>query len=85
MIYSKITGTGSHLPERVLTNADLEKMLDTSDEWIRDRTGIRERRIAADDETTATLAEVACRRAIETADVDPGKSICSCSAQPHPT
>jgi 3-oxoacyl-[acyl-carrier-protein] synthase-3 len=73
VIYSKITGTGSYLPDRVVTNADLEKTLDTSDEWIRDRTGIRERRIAAEDETTTTLAEAACRKAIESADVDPGE------------
>jgi len=51
-IYSRIAGTGSYLPEKVLTNQDLEKMVDTSDEWIQTRTGIRERHIAADTETT---------------------------------
>lgn len=65
MIYSKITGTGSYLPERVLTNADLEAMVDTSDEWIKSRTGIEKRHIAADDETTCDLAEKAALNAIE--------------------
>lgn len=66
-----ITGLGSCVPERVLTNFDLEKMVDTTDEWIRTRTGIRERRIA--DETTATsdLAIVAARRALAEAQLDP--------------
>jgi 3-oxoacyl-[acyl-carrier-protein] synthase-3 len=64
-MYSKITGTGSYLPERVLTNADLESMVDTSDEWIRTRTGIEKRHIAADDETTCDLAEKAALKAIE--------------------
>lgn len=71
MIYSRIAGTGSFLPERVLTNHDLEKTMDTSDRWIRERTGIRERRIAADGETTVSLGEQACLRAIEAARVDP--------------
>lgn len=70
MIYSRIAGTGSYLPEKVLTNADLEKLVETSDEWIVDRTGIRERRVAADDQTTADLAEIAARRAMEAAGVD---------------
>ncbi|MFA7541857.1 MAG: beta-ketoacyl-ACP synthase III [Lysobacterales bacterium] len=70
MIHSRIAGTGSYLPEKVLTNADLEKLVDTSDEWIRDRTGIRERRIAAEGQTTADLAEIAARRAMEAAGVD---------------
>jgi 3-oxoacyl-[acyl-carrier-protein] synthase-3 len=61
---SKIIGTGSYLPERVLTNADLEKMVDTSDEWIRSRTGIEKRHIAAEDETTCDLAEQAALNAI---------------------
>lgn len=65
MIYSKITGTGSYLPERVLTNADLELMVDTSDEWIRSRTGIEKRHIAADNETTCDLAEKAALSAIK--------------------
>ena len=71
MIYSKIIGTGSHLPAKVVTNKDLEKILDTSDEWIQSRTGICERRIVAGGETTTTLAEQACRKAIEAADIDP--------------
>jgi 3-oxoacyl-[acyl-carrier-protein] synthase III len=64
-MYSKITGTGSYLPERVLSNTDLESMVDTSDEWIRTRTGIEKRHIAADDETTCDLAEKAALKAIE--------------------
>ena len=67
MIYSKITGTGSYLPEKVLTNKDLEKLIDTSDEWIQERTGIRERHIAAKGETTCDLALHASRHAIEMA------------------
>ncbi len=69
MTYARITGTGSYLPEKILTNADLEKMVDTSDEWIRSRTGIEERHIAADDECTVDLAEQAARRAIESAGI----------------
>ena len=70
-MYSRIAGTGRYAPERVLTNADLEKMVDTSDEWIRTRTGIERRRIAADDEYTSTLATHAARRAIEAAGIAP--------------
>ncbi len=70
-MYSQIAGTGSHLPERILTNHDLERMMDTTDEWIRERTGIERRRIAADHETTVDLAEPAARRAIEAAGVQP--------------
>ncbi|MDX1571038.1 MAG: beta-ketoacyl-ACP synthase III [Xanthomonadales bacterium] len=66
-IYSRIAGTGSHLPEKVLTNADLEKLVDTSDQWIRSRTGIRERRVVAEGETTCDLAEHAARNALEAA------------------
>ena len=69
MIYSRIAGTGSYLPERVVTNADLEKIVDTTDEWIRERTGIEERRMAADDETTLTLACNAAEKAMEAAGV----------------
>jgi len=65
--YARITGTGGFLPEKVLTNHDLEKMVDTSDEWIVDRTGIRKRHIAAADETTCDLAEQAARRAMSAA------------------
>ena len=66
-----ITGWGRYAPERVLTNADLEKMVDTSDEWIVSRTGIRERRVAAAHETTASMGAVASLRAIRTAGIDP--------------
>lgn len=69
MIYSRITGTGSYLPEKILTNADLEKMVDTTDEWIVTRTGIRQRHIAAEGENTVDLAEQAARRAMEAAGV----------------
>ena len=71
MIHSRITGTGSHLPERVVTNFELEKMVDTSDEWIRTRTGIERRHLAADGETTVDLAEFAARRALDAAGVAP--------------
>ena len=73
MIYSRIAGTGSHLPEKIVTNHDLEKIMDTSDQWIRDRTGICERRVISNGETTTTLAEGACRKAIEAADIDPAE------------
>ncbi len=66
-MYSRITGTGSYLPEKVLDNHDLERMVDTSDEWIRERTGIAKRHIAADDQTTCDLAEQAARNALEAA------------------
>jgi 3-oxoacyl-[acyl-carrier-protein] synthase-3 len=68
-IYSRIAGTGSYLPEKVLTNDDLAKFVDTSDEWISTRTGIRERHIAADGETTCDLAYHAAVRAMEAAGV----------------
>jgi 3-oxoacyl-[acyl-carrier-protein] synthase-3 len=70
MIYSRITGTGSYLPEKVLTNFDLESMVDTSDEWIYTRTGIRQRHIAADDELCSDLALQAAERAIEAAGIE---------------
>jgi 3-oxoacyl-[acyl-carrier-protein] synthase-3 len=66
-----IAGTGSYLPERVLTNFDLEKMVDTTNEWILSRTGIRERRMAAPEEATSDLATEAGRAALEMAGVDP--------------
>ncbi len=66
-----ITGLGCHVPDRVLTNDDLASMVDTSDEWIRERTGIRERRIARDDEALTDVALPACRRALEMAGVEP--------------
>src|SRR5437879_10162240 len=64
-----IIGTGSYVPEKVLTNADLLRMVDTSDDWITTRTGIRERRIAAKDETTSDMAAKAALRAIEQAKI----------------
>lgn len=67
MIHARITGTGSYLPERVLTNRDLEKMVDTSDTWIRERTGIEQRHIAEKGQLTSDLAEPAARRALEAA------------------
>ncbi|MDZ7748568.1 MAG: beta-ketoacyl-ACP synthase III [Halofilum sp. (in: g-proteobacteria)] len=67
MTFARITGTGSYLPERILTNAELEAMVETNDEWIRERTGIRERHIAADGESTCDLAEQAARNALESA------------------
>ena len=69
-MYTKILGTGSYLPKQVRTNADLEKMVDTSDEWIVTRTGIRERRIAAPDETVSTMGYEAAQRALEMAGID---------------
>src|SRR5438552_16574871 len=70
--YSAIlTGTGSCLPEKRLTNEDLSKLVDTNDEWIVQRTGIRERRIVTEGETTATLGTAAARRAIDAAGLTP--------------
>jgi 3-oxoacyl-[acyl-carrier-protein] synthase-3 len=69
--YARMTGWGSYLPERVLTNLDLEKMVDTSDEWIRTRTGIRERRIAAPGETCSTMSVAAARKALAVAQLAP--------------
>jgi len=65
--YSRIVGTGGYLPEKVYSNQDLERMVDTSDQWIRERTGIRKRHIAADDETTCDLAYEASLRALDAA------------------
>ena len=73
MIYSRIVGTGSALPDNLVTNKDLEKIMDTDDQWIRERTGIRERRIVVKGETTTTLAEEACRKAMQAAEVDPAE------------
>ncbi len=69
MTYSRITGTGSFLPEKILTNHDLEKMVETSDQWIKERTGISKRHIAVEGETTCDLAEAAARHALESAGV----------------
>ena len=68
MSFARIAGTGGYLPQKVLTNAELEKMVDTTDAWIVERTGIRERHIAADGETTGNMAEHAARRATTTPD-----------------
>ncbi|MDX1656217.1 MAG: beta-ketoacyl-ACP synthase III [Candidatus Competibacteraceae bacterium] len=70
MKYAKIIGTGSYLPERVMTNRDLEGLVETTDQWIRERTGIEQRHIAAPGETTCDLAEQAARRAIEAAGIE---------------
>ncbi len=69
MKFSRIVGTGGFLPEKVVSNADLEKLVDTTDEWIADRTGIRKRHVAADGETTCDLAEVAANSAIDSAGI----------------
>lgn len=68
-MYSRITGTGSYLPEKILTNLDLERMVDTSDEWIRTRTGITQRHIAAEDQVASDLALYACQNAMQAAGV----------------
>jgi 3-oxoacyl-[acyl-carrier-protein] synthase-3 len=70
-MYSRIAGTGKYLPERVLTNFDLEKMVDTTDEWIRSRTGIERRHIAADNQATSDLAFEAARLAVQDAGLSP--------------
>ncbi len=69
--HAEIAGTGSYLPEKILTNFDLEKQLDTSDEWIRTRTGIVERRIASKEESSSVLAAHAARKALESAKMKP--------------
>ena len=70
-VRSVILSSGAYLPEKVMTNADLEKIVDTTDEWITQRSGIKSRHIAADDETTADLAIAAARDALERGDIDP--------------
>ncbi|HEY4745189.1 MAG TPA: 3-oxoacyl-ACP synthase, partial [Desulfuromonadaceae bacterium] len=69
MLRARITGTGSAVPEKILTNADLERMVETSDEWITSRTGIKERRVAGEGECTSTFAVRAARRALEMAGI----------------
>ncbi len=85
--YAQIIGWGCHVPEKVLTNADLEQIVDTDDEWIRTRTGIEERHVVVDPkETSATLAVHAARKALAVADVHPSKIdliICSTSSPEH--
>ena len=71
MNFSKIIGSGSYLPDRVLTNQDLEKMLDTTDEWITTRTGIKQRHIIADDQVTSDMAYEASKKALQDANLDP--------------
>ncbi|MDH3389088.1 MAG: ketoacyl-ACP synthase III [Gammaproteobacteria bacterium] len=73
MSFARISGTGGYLPENIMTNQDLEKLVDTSDQWIRERTGIKQRHIASKDETTVDLAEKASRLAIESAGIDPSE------------
>jgi 3-oxoacyl-[acyl-carrier-protein] synthase-3 len=86
MTFAHITGWGMSVPESILTNDDLSKMVDTSDEWIRDRTGICERRIANDDQTTASLAVEASIKALQVANLRPTDIdliICSTSTPEH--
>ena len=71
MSFARITGTGGYLPEKVLTNQDLEKIVDTTDQWIRYRTGIEKRHIALEGQNTVDLAERASRLAIEMAGLKP--------------
>lgn len=70
-LYSGLLGTGGYLPERILTNEEISRMVDTSHEWIMERTGIRERRIAARYETASSMAEAASRQALESAGIGP--------------
>ena len=72
MNYARIVGTGSYLPEKVVSNADLEQMIETTADWIIERTGVEERHVAAPGETTADMAEQAARRALEAAGLEPG-------------
>ena len=78
---SRIIGTGSYLPERVLTNNDLTKLVDTSDKWIIERTGIRQRHIAAENETTADIAYQSSLRALKSADTSVKDMTLLCSLQ----
>jgi len=71
MTFTRIAGTGGYLPEKVLTNDDLAKIMSTTDEWIRERTGIKRRHVAADDETSSDMGLVAARNAMEMAGTDP--------------
>ncbi len=73
MIYARIAGVGSYLPEKVVTNHDLEKTVDTSDEWIRERTGIKRRHVATNGETTSSMGVVAAQRAMEMAGIEPAE------------
>lgn len=73
MKYSTIAGTGGYLPERVMTNAELEALVDTTDQWIRERTGIRKRHLVAPGQTCSDLAEIAARRALKAAQMEPAE------------
>ncbi len=73
MNYTTILGTGSYLPSKILSNKDIERMVDTSDEWIASRTGIHSRHVAANHETVASMAEIAARHALEMAQIDPNQ------------
>jgi 3-oxoacyl-[acyl-carrier-protein] synthase-3 len=69
---ARISGLGKYLPEKILTNAELEKLVDTSDTWIQERTGVKERHIAADDESSSTMGLIAAQQALEQAEIEPG-------------
>lgn len=71
MTYARIAGIGSYLPEKVVTNQDLEKIMDTSDEWIQERTGIKRRHVVVDGEYTSTIALAAARKALDDAGMEP--------------
>ena len=71
MLYSKMLGTGSYLPEKILTNFDLEKIVETTNEWIVQRTGIHKRHIAADHESSLSMSEHAARNALDAAKLTP--------------
>ena len=81
---AEVVGTGRYLPEKILTNADLEKTLDTTDEWIRSRTGIQERRIAQKDESSSTLGAHAAKNALKAAGMSPDEldMIIVCTSTP---
>lgn len=85
MKYSKILGTGSYLPEKIITNFDLEKMVETSNDWIVERTGIKQRHMAAKDENAVTMAEQAGRAALDAAGLTPNDidMIIVASTTPH--
>lgn len=85
MVYAKILGTGSYLPEKVVTNFDLEKMVDTTNDWIVTRTGIKSRHLASENENAVTMADIAGRRAMEAAGVTPADidMIIVTSTTPH--
>lgn len=70
-LHSRIMGTGSYLPEKILTNKDLEDIIDTTDEWIRGRTGIHQRHVVAEGESCSQLAEAAARQALDAAEIEP--------------